>query len=814
VLLSLGIVLPGSVLVALRLPARSHGPTPGYVEAPALIRVRHEGNELYQSGENDAALRVYATGVAAARQAGDSRSAVRFLNNIGGVNYRLLRYRDAVKAYLEARALAAGQGQADSIAAISVNLSSLYIQMGELEAANEAAAQGLAIPSTANRKVRPQLLIQWSILQLRQKNCAPAAQGFRQAIDAARDQLDVATEAQAWNELGNAFIECGQVSAAEQPLLESYRLRKLTHDERIQFSYESLAELRLAEKNPDAARILLDRAIESAASLGPAALWRPLHARGRANLAEGHTEAAYHDLLACLRNLKKWRTETLPADTFRLNTEVELHRVYASFIEVAASLYRKTGEQRYAEASFEAAESERAVSLRMLWRSSDAPRHLPDEYWRTVGELHRAESEQFQHSSDAGTARRLRLKLAEMETAAGLERATGPEDDGSPGKLLQAARHALGNDESFLGFYTGDSEGWLWVLTQKHLDLISLPSESVLTRQVSGFADAIQQGSPTARELGRQLYRDLFGRLSSEAQGSTTWILAADGPLFELPFAALVEDSPRPGPPKYLIEARTIRMTTGISALLRPVSRVWNDLYVGVADPIYNRADPRLASVKRSTATSMLKGFGSRSTPSILELPRLPGSAREIEACADVWRSNGEQTALLTGAAASTQNLTAALQRRPSVLHFAGHMLFPPGDRNRGFLALALQPGSGIDFLSDTETAGMSSSSGLVVLSGCSSGRGAVLPGAGLMGMTRAWLAAGSRAVIATRWPASDQDGKSLFSSFYRLYFERRAKEPFSFGALLRESQLAELRAGGSRADPARWASYFCVERN
>jgi hypothetical protein len=33
-------------------------------------------------------------------------------------------------------------------------------------------------------------------------------------------------------------------------------------------------------------------------------------------------------------------------------------------------------------------------------------------------------------------------------------------------------------------------------------------------------------------------------------------------------------------------------------------------------------------------------------------------------------------------------------------------------------------------------------------------------------------------------------------------------------GELLREAQLAELHAGGRRAVPSRWASYFCLETN
>ena len=129
-------------------------------------------------------------------------------------------------------------------------------------------------------------------------------------------------------------------------------------------------------------------------------------------------------------------------------------------------------------------------------------------------------------------------------------------------------------------------------------------------------------------------------------------------------------------------------------------------------------------------------------------------------------------------------------------------------------VALSLQRDDQVELMSDTETAGIRAKLGLVVLNGCSSGQAAVLPGTGLMGMTRAWLAAGAHAVISTRWPTSDQDSGGIFVELYRLYFGRHRQGPVSFGALLREAQLGELRAGGLRAEPARWATYFCVETN
>ena len=92
--------------------------------------------------------------------------------------------------------------------------------------------------------------MQSALIEMRQRNWDRAIAWTREAIEVSRAQLDVAAEAQAWNELGNALLESNRLPASEEALLESFRLRKLTHDERLHFSYESLAELRLAQHDP------------------------------------------------------------------------------------------------------------------------------------------------------------------------------------------------------------------------------------------------------------------------------------------------------------------------------------------------------------------------------------------------------------------------------------------------------------------------------------------------------------------------------------------------------------------------------------
>jgi len=157
----------------------------------------------------------------------------------------------------------------------------------------------------------------------------------------------------------------------------------------------------------------------------------------------------------------------------------------------------------------------------------------------------------------------------------------------------------------------------------------------------------------------------------------------------------------------------------------------------------------------------------------------------------------------------------AALRRNPSLVHVAAHFVFPTRFPGPGMIALTLQPGTQAEWLSATEIAALRQNLGLVVLNGCSSAKAAILPGAGLMGMTRAWLAAGARAVIATRWATVDPDGGDLFEPFYS-HLAAAVPSPVrgSFAGLLRQAQLTELRAGRRRSSPAYWAAYFCVERN
>jgi CHAT domain-containing protein len=782
--------------------------------ADELTQLRNQGNKLFEDGQYVRAARTYESGYEMAKSRGDLPAAVRFLNNVGSARYRLFQYREAVKAYLEARSLAGHAGDGKQIGALCFNLSSLYLEMGDVEAAAQSARKGLDVLKGMTTAFKSQLLIQAAQIKLRQKDLATALVDLREAAEEARRDSDwpsnMATEAQAWNEIGNALLESGNLKAAETPLLEAFRLRRLTHDDRIYYSYEALGELRLAQGDPSAASVLFSRAIDSAPRVGPAALWDAYYQRGLAKKAEGRLTEAFADFGAALDWLRRWRAEVLPADAFRVSSEVELHDAFSAYIELGIRLYRETGREHFAEQAFAATEESRTASLRALRAESENfTRSLPAEYWGTLSRLHGAEAALLANEgADTADVRALRLKLAELETRAGLELPPDSSDSGwEAEQILKRTRRAMAPDAVYLGFTLGKTESWLWVVAHDEFELQRLPPEAQISKLAHQFTRSVSEGSPEAVSSGGNLYAQLFGGVSQRLIKKPVWIMALDGSLFEVPFAALVTGyKTAAADPLYLVEDHAVEITPGVWSLLRAPGSDVSGPFVGLGDPVYNTADPRFRALIQPVAFT--------ESPDPIELARLAGSGREIERCAKIWRSYGSEVILLKGTAASKKNIADALRLRPSVLHLAAHIVFPAQDSGSGMVALTLGPLGGVEFISASEIATMRVGLGLVVLDGCSSAQATILPGAGLMGMTRAWLAAGAHGVIATRWPTHD-DNTEMFPFFYEnLHALARSAEPHLFARALEQAQIRQLRTGGRHAGPAYWGAYFCVARN
>jgi CHAT domain-containing protein len=772
-----------------------------------LARLR-PGAEAFGAGRYGDAAKRFESLRQAALAEGEDDLAARATGNLGACQFALHQYQPALRTLLEAHRLAERASDANCAAVLGVNIASLYSEMGELEAAAQWIEGALERMSGKDRRDDlPKLLIQLAIVRARQDRMPEAAGLFRQGTDAADRAGDLELYALGWNRLGEEFLKHGDLPQAEAALLEAYRVRKL-HKLALDTSYRNLGRLRLEQGDLASASALLDRAVELAARPhGPIPSWDVYHFRGRVRLAQGRFRAALDDLRIAVRLARAWRWSAPPYDAARTGAEGWLDRVYSALVEAGNRLYLETGDPALIRETFEAAEENRAGSLREILFGRRAAAVDAAASWEALDRLQREEAEalrtQDPHAQDAVRATRAEIiRLQAVPDAVAQPASTG---------LLKRTQATLDSHTALLSFDLGDSVSWLWALDRRGLALYALPPRQEIESQIQAVVRAIREDSTVPGTAGANLYRTLFGPLASRFRHKTRWLLALDEGLVDVPVAALIE-STRPRP-VYVAERRTTVVIPSAGYWLETATRQAAGqpppVFLGVGDPIYNAADPRLPHGRRNAGTGWLSPLrlftaSAASAAAGLVLPRLVASGAELEHCARAWDG---ASILLEGVGATRRNLADKMRRNPAVVHFATHVLESPERPAFGMIALSLTEKKEAELLTPFEIAHWRIDAGLIVLSGCYSAQGAALPGTGLMGLTRAWLTAGARAVVASRWPTPDEDGP-LFKALYRnLRTERRA-DP---GQALRTAQLEMIRSGGWHAQPRYWGAYYVI---
>ena len=455
-------------------------------------------------------------------------------------------------------------------------------------------------------------------------------------------------------------------------------------------------------------------------------------------------------------------------------------------IDAGNRLFQQTGNLSLVRETFEAAEENRANSLRLLIQGRNAAAEaMPSSYWPAVTRSQRAEVEAARLRTPAAEQEALsaRVAVAQIESAA--FSAPASDSDG----LLARTQAQLSAGDALIAFHLGDSSSWMWAVARNRIAAYPLPGRKKIDELATAFSEAVESDLPDARRAGEKLYAALFGRSAPEFLTKNRWLLALDDALFQVPFAALPA-----GDSLSVADRHVIEVVPGAALWTNRPRRSTPGLFLGVGDPVYNSADPRHIHSSHPSQFQLV---------SFAALPRLVGSASELDVSVAAWSGDHE---LLKGADASRAALTAGLARNPSVIHFATHFVESPGPNPHGAIVLSLNGNGGPETLDPAEIASWRVNAELVALSGCRSSAGAVLPGSGLLGLTRAWLAAGARGVLASHWPVPD-DGGPLFAAFYRNLGSLRQNP----AAALRAAQVEMAAAGGWRAAPRYWAAYFVM---
>src|SRR5262249_29025575 len=135
-------------------------------------------------------------------------------------------------------------------------------------------------------------------------------------------------------------------------------------------------------------------------------------------LAQGRLREALEDLRIAVRLARAWRWSGPALDATRTGSEGILHEIHSALIEAGNRLYLETGDRALIAETFQAAEENRASSLRLLLQDRRRPaRELPPEYWKAINRLQHAEAAALRDTGPETQegVRQARTELVQLE---------------------------------------------------------------------------------------------------------------------------------------------------------------------------------------------------------------------------------------------------------------------------------------------------------------------------------------------------------------------------------------------------------------
>ncbi|HTS00982.1 MAG TPA: CHAT domain-containing tetratricopeptide repeat protein, partial [Thermoanaerobaculia bacterium] len=700
------------------------------------------------------------------------------LNALGLVARARGRFAKALDLYAEALPLRREggdrQGEAQTLNGIGVVL----MDLGQFEEAKPRFQESLVIAKKIGYKAQIGFAA-WNI-----GVCLTHLGHEREGLERYDEALAVwkklgrrAETARTLSQLGDVCIQLGDLEAARANLEESLAIaREIGEPDPEASDLDSLGVLDLRAGRPSEALARMDAALSLArTNTMPDIEWQVQADRARALRALGRDPEAVEALRASVRLIDDLRAE-VRTDPGKIGFLEQRRRAFEDLVE---ALTRAGLPQE----ALEVAEACRARALAdLLGQRGGAPH--PDarealEDVRQALEETRATPLPTGDAAVAAGARgapdrvdaalsRLRKRDPELASLLTVETPTGED-------IRQAVSARRG---TLVEYLLTEDRLFLWSLSPEgelHEESLEAGRGRLASLVQAVLAD-MNRSSPAARRDAARRLREL-DRLLIEpvarwlpARPEELLIVAPQGILSLLPFAALLDRSGRT-----LLERHTLVVVPAVSVLRYTANKGRHSpgltSALVVADPVPPRGSglERLAGARREGA---------------LVAAHFPESRRDV----------------LTGAAATE----AAVKSRSGgreVLHFATHGLV--SDRRPLDSALLLAEGEGEDgYLRADEIFGLVLHADLVVLSGCSTGLGEVT-GEGILGLTRAFLYAGTPSVVVSQWDVDDRATTFLMDRFYANLQAGHGK-----AEALRAAQLEAQRRF---RDPALWAGFELV---
>lgn len=583
-----------------------------------------------------------------------------------------------------------------------------------------------------------------------------------------------------------------------------------------------------------------------------------LYNMGQAARSASDLDAALSNVESAIKIIESLRVQ-IASPTLRSSYFASVRKHYGLYIDLLMQLHAKRPSEGFAGAAFEVSENARArVLLETLSESATnirqgvSPELLQRERFlqQLLSTKASYQSRLLSNRDTEGESEKVAQEIRQVTTEYQEVQARIREQSPRYAHLTQPRPLRLGELQQELGgeqtllleYVLGEERSYLWAVTSTSVESFELPKRAVLeglAREVYGIliarqplpgesekdremrvakADALYE--PRALELSRMLFGPVAALL-----GDKRILVVADGSLQYVPFEALPapqsshaatsEAGGGTGPTSpMMLEHEIVNLPSAavLVALRRDQApRQPADGSVAVfADPVFERDDPRVKSSGAQVTSGMVADASTtlREPSADAGVPasaaRLPNTRKEAEDILSLIPSGTGSTA--TGFDA---NLSAAMGPglgHYQVIHFATHAVANDKHPELSGIILSLvdeQGRSQQGFLQIHDICNLNLSATLVVLSACDTGLGKDVNGEGLVGLTRSFMYAGSKSVLASLWKVNDRATAELMEHFYR----GMMKDGLPPAAALRAAKIAMWKQQPWRP-PYYWAAF------
>ena len=607
--------------------------------------------------------------------------------------------------------------------------------------------------------------------------------------------------------------------------VESYEKSLALYDSlgdksRVAGIVERIASVRYSKAEYAASLELAGRAIELAEKNSNSdALWRARYTQGLALRATEKLDQAKESLQLSIATIELMRAGLVHGEPEAQHFFQNKNAAYSAMVELLVA-------QNKVSEAFSYAERMRANSLidtfqRAQIIKSMTPAEVEQEQKleRTVIAIkarmaNEREKKQLNLERYAALDLRLQKSLGDYRSFESALYAAHPRlkilrAEAAPPGLEDAAAWLTDSSTAFLEFVVADSSTYLFVLTRAAQSAAARSRPPTYTlnayiikagrgeiiERVRSFREMITKRDERILPAARDIYELLFSGAREQLSGKTTWLIAPDDALWQLPFAAL-----RPADNRYLIEDLAIGYGSSLAALIeisRPgdqtkSARVPPSLFA-IGNPAITKRTADLA--KKLSDRDITASAESEAEVKLLE--RIYGASR-------VKIHIGDQ---------ASESVLKQEAGKANVIHLGAPAMLTDANPLYSYVALSQPEGIGSEdgLLQVREILKLNLSAELLLLSSSEASADRYATGGSLSSLSWSLLIAGCPSLVAARWATGSTSTTDLMMDLHRsLQTTSSSRTPASKAKQLQRAMLRLLRAGQYQ-HPFYWAGYSVI---